>query len=214
MMATHTTLAHRLFIDLFSGSYTIIIMSTTSKAKQIAFSPSTNKAIAKLQNEIFGTLPQLNVKTGYQKMKRMHRGHYIARYYPDPIEKSARLVSFCTSSSQLGHAQVLCVVCVRERAPFLLTPCVCFCFQATPGYLSAQEERRQEKLETLRRRGKGPPKKGSGKRQQKKQQQDSCHVSSVLQKSSINFSTQRNHRDSIVLLPSSQVILLCGLRIV
>lgn len=66
---------------------------STSKAKQIAFSPSTNKAIAKLQNEIFGTLPQLNVKTGYQKMKRMHRGHYIARYYPDPIEKSARLVS-------------------------------------------------------------------------------------------------------------------------
>eukprot|EP00979_Chaetoceros_neogracilis_P013534 scaffold3891_cov290-Chaetoceros_neogracile.AAC.4 len=33
-----------------------------------------------------------------------------------------------------------------------------------PGYLTAQEERRQLKLDTLRRRGKGPPKKGSGKR--------------------------------------------------
>lgn len=105
-------------------------MSAASKVKQVAFSPATKTGIAKLQNEIFGTLPQLNVKTGYQKMKRMHRGHYIARYYPDPIEKSARL--------------------------------------ATPGYLSAREERRLEKLETLRRRGKGPPKKGSGKRAQKK----------------------------------------------
>mmetsp|Transcript_12012 Transcript_12012/g.19930 ORF Transcript_12012/g.19930 Transcript_12012/m.19930 type:complete len:105 (+) Transcript_12012:80-394(+) len=103
---------------------------SSSKAKQVILSPAAKSSIQKLQNEVFGTLPQLNIKTGYQQMKRMHRGTYIARYYPEPIEKSARL--------------------------------------GTPGYLSAQEERRQEKLEILRRRGKGPPKKGSGKRQQKK----------------------------------------------
>mmetsp|Transcript_9131 Transcript_9131/g.13818 ORF Transcript_9131/g.13818 Transcript_9131/m.13818 type:complete len:91 (-) Transcript_9131:288-560(-) len=36
--------------------------------------------------------------------------------------------------------------------------------QTTPGYLTAQEDRRLLKLDVLRRRGKGPPKKGSGKR--------------------------------------------------
>lgn len=36
--------------------------------------------------------------------------------------------------------------------------------KVSPGYVTAQEERRLLKLDTLRRRGKGPPKKGSGKR--------------------------------------------------
>ncbi|KAJ8605160.1 hypothetical protein CTAYLR_000347 [Chrysophaeum taylorii] len=36
------------------------------------------------------------------------------------------------------------------------------------GWLSDKQERRVEKLETLRRRGKGPPKKGQGKRAKKK----------------------------------------------
>ena len=65
----------------------------SSAAKQLILSPAVKVSIQKLQNEIFGTLPQLNVKTGYQAMKRMHRGAYIARYYPEPIEKAARLVS-------------------------------------------------------------------------------------------------------------------------
>ena len=33
-----------------------------------------------------------------------------------------------------------------------------------PEYTSEIQQRRLDKLETLRRRGKGPPKKGSGKR--------------------------------------------------
>mmetsp|Transcript_22995 Transcript_22995/g.27215 ORF Transcript_22995/g.27215 Transcript_22995/m.27215 type:complete len:92 (-) Transcript_22995:194-469(-) len=36
-----------------------------------------------------------------------------------------------------------------------------------PGYKTAQEERRLQKLDILRRRGKGPPKKGSGKKKKR-----------------------------------------------
>ena len=37
-----------------------------------------------------------------------------------------------------------------------------------PGFLTEQEERRQDALVRLRRRGKAPPKKGQGKRASKK----------------------------------------------
>ena len=37
-----------------------------------------------------------------------------------------------------------------------------------PGFLTDQEERRQDALIRLRRRGKAPPKKGQGKRASKK----------------------------------------------
>mmetsp|Transcript_1151 Transcript_1151/g.1766 ORF Transcript_1151/g.1766 Transcript_1151/m.1766 type:complete len:104 (+) Transcript_1151:200-511(+) len=102
----------------------------SSKAKQVMFSKATEAGIRKLKYDIFGTLPQLNAKTGFKALKKMHKGVYASRYYAEPIEKSARL--------------------------------------ATPGYKSAQELRRVEKLEQLRRRGKGPPKKGSGKRAKNK----------------------------------------------
>ena len=41
---------------------------------------------------------------------------------------------------------------------------VMFHFKGMPEYTSEIQQRRLDKLETLRRRGKGPPKKGSGKR--------------------------------------------------
>ena len=43
--------------------------------------------------EIFNHLPQLNIRTGNQKLKKPLTGAYLARYYPEPIEKAARKVS-------------------------------------------------------------------------------------------------------------------------
>jgi hypothetical protein len=77
---------------------------SASKAKDVILSPATRVSIQTLQKEVFGQLPQLNIKTGYQKMKRMHRGSYIARYYGEPIEKAARLVSWIFVSRRLVSA--------------------------------------------------------------------------------------------------------------
>jgi len=65
----------------------------SSKAKQVMFSKATEAGIRKLKYDIFGTLPQLNAKTGFKALKKMHKGVYASRYYAEPIEKSARLVS-------------------------------------------------------------------------------------------------------------------------
>lgn len=67
--------------------------SMSAKAKQTVLSKAAEVGIRKLQYDVFGTLPQLNVKTGFKAMKKMHKGVFAARYYPEPIEKSARLVS-------------------------------------------------------------------------------------------------------------------------
>jgi hypothetical protein len=65
----------------------------SSSATKLLLTPAAKASIQKLQFEIFGSLPQLNLKTGYQSMKRMHRGAYIARYYPERLEKFAKMVS-------------------------------------------------------------------------------------------------------------------------
>mmetsp|Transcript_18269 Transcript_18269/g.21085 ORF Transcript_18269/g.21085 Transcript_18269/m.21085 type:complete len:107 (+) Transcript_18269:127-447(+) len=63
----------------------------SSKAQNIVFSPAVKAGIAKMKYDIFGTLPQLNQKSGFKHLKKMHKGPYVARYYPEPIAKSARL---------------------------------------------------------------------------------------------------------------------------
>lgn len=65
----------------------------SSSATKLLLSPAAKIGIQKLQHEIFGQLPQLNVKTGYKTMKRMHRGAYIARYYPASMDRFAKMVS-------------------------------------------------------------------------------------------------------------------------
>lgn len=49
--------------------------------------------IAAVAHEIFGTLPNRNVRTGLQYLKKSLTGAYEKRYYMDPIEPAARLVS-------------------------------------------------------------------------------------------------------------------------
>mmetsp|Transcript_24523 Transcript_24523/g.23579 ORF Transcript_24523/g.23579 Transcript_24523/m.23579 type:complete len:92 (-) Transcript_24523:308-583(-) len=90
---------------------------------------ASRQAIAAVQRQIFGTLPNKNVRTGNQVLKKRFTGPMLERYYLEPIEPSARFTM--------------------------------------PEYTSEIQQRRLDKLETLRRRGKGPPKKGSGKRSKK-----------------------------------------------
>lgn len=54
---------------------------------------ASKQAIAKVTQQIFGSAPQLNMRTGNKVLKKPLVGPYIARYYPEPIEKAARIVS-------------------------------------------------------------------------------------------------------------------------
>lgn len=58
-------------------------MSMSSRASKIA-------AVAR---DIFGTLPNRNVRTGLQFLKKPLTGAYEARYYPESIDSFARRVS-------------------------------------------------------------------------------------------------------------------------
>ena len=50
--------------------------------------------IAAVARDIFGTLPNRNVRTGMQFLKKPLTGAYEARYYMEPIEPIARKVSY------------------------------------------------------------------------------------------------------------------------
>lgn len=54
--------------------------------------PHLKLGIQKAQQEIFGYLPQLNIRTGHQQAKKALTGVYLNRYYLDTIDKSARKV--------------------------------------------------------------------------------------------------------------------------
>lgn len=46
------------------------------------------------RQEIFGHVPQLNVRSGSRAAKKQFTGNYLAKYYPESINKYARMVSF------------------------------------------------------------------------------------------------------------------------
>jgi len=55
---------------------------------------ASKQAIQKVTQQIFGTAPQLNKRTGNKLLKKPLIGAYLQRYYPESIEKSARKVSY------------------------------------------------------------------------------------------------------------------------
>jgi hypothetical protein len=57
--------------------------------------------------------------------------------------------------------------CIYSWYSFFLFSYFDYDLQATPGYQTEEQERRQFKLIQLRRRGKGPPKKGADKKRKK-----------------------------------------------
>jgi hypothetical protein len=54
---------------------------------------ASREAIARLTRQIFGTLPNKNISTGHQLLKKRHTAILDARYYLDSIESAARMVS-------------------------------------------------------------------------------------------------------------------------
>mmetsp|Transcript_10536 Transcript_10536/g.13352 ORF Transcript_10536/g.13352 Transcript_10536/m.13352 type:complete len:92 (-) Transcript_10536:396-671(-) len=54
---------------------------------------ASKQAIGKLTREIFGQLPNTNIRTGNQVLKQRLTGAIKARYYPESIDPIARLVT-------------------------------------------------------------------------------------------------------------------------
>mmetsp|Transcript_475 Transcript_475/g.763 ORF Transcript_475/g.763 Transcript_475/m.763 type:complete len:93 (-) Transcript_475:270-548(-) len=50
---------------------------------------ASKEAIAKITREIFGSLPNKNIRTGHQILKKRHIGKLEARYYMDEINIDA-----------------------------------------------------------------------------------------------------------------------------
>ena len=53
---------------------------------------ASREAISKMTRDVFGQLPNLNTRSGYQHLKKRLIGAISARYYPDPIDKYAKMV--------------------------------------------------------------------------------------------------------------------------
>ena len=53
---------------------------------------ASKEAIAKLTRQIFGTLPNKNIRTGHQILKKRQTAVLDARYYPEKIDSAARKV--------------------------------------------------------------------------------------------------------------------------
>jgi hypothetical protein len=55
---------------------------------------ASREAISKLTREIFGQLPNRQIRTGHQNLKKRLTGILDARYYPESIDSIARMVRF------------------------------------------------------------------------------------------------------------------------
>lgn len=53
---------------------------------------ASKDAISRVAKQIFGALPNKNVKTGNKALRQTLVGTYIAGYYPETIDKAAKLV--------------------------------------------------------------------------------------------------------------------------
>jgi hypothetical protein len=67
-------------------------MSSTAVQKLVRNSASFKRGAEVVRQEVFGHVPQLNVGSGGKTAKKQFTGPYLARYYPDSINKYARMV--------------------------------------------------------------------------------------------------------------------------
>jgi hypothetical protein len=68
-------------------------MASSSAIKKLVQNSAILKRGAEAaRQEIFGHLPQLNIQSGHSKAKVSFTGPYLARYYPESINKYARKV--------------------------------------------------------------------------------------------------------------------------
>ena len=66
----------------------------SAKAIQALFrkSPSLKRGAETVRQEVFGHVPQMNLGSGGKTAKKQFTGSYLARYYPESINKYARMV--------------------------------------------------------------------------------------------------------------------------
>jgi hypothetical protein len=75
---------------IISSSFAITLLTMASKKVSSAVS---QLAIQEIRREIFGHAPVLNIRSGFQELKKPHTGPYLARYYFDnDIDSAARKV--------------------------------------------------------------------------------------------------------------------------
>ena len=75
---------------------------------------ASKQAIYKLQREIFGQLPNKNVKTGHKILKKQFTGILEGRYYLDPIDSVARKVN----TTVIVHRSIAYDVCGADVPSF------------------------------------------------------------------------------------------------
>lgn len=54
---------------------------------------ASKEAVSKLTREIFGQLPNRNIRTGHQALKKRLTGFLENRYYPESITPIARMMT-------------------------------------------------------------------------------------------------------------------------
>ncbi len=67
---------------------------------------ATREAISKLTREIFGQLPNRQIRTGHQNLKKRLTGVLDARYYPESIDSIARMVCSCCYFCEIVYINI------------------------------------------------------------------------------------------------------------
>lgn len=68
-------------------------MASNAVKKLVQNNPAFKRGAEIARQEIFGHVPQLNLRSGSKIAKKQFTGNYLAKYYPDSINKYARMVS-------------------------------------------------------------------------------------------------------------------------
>lgn len=68
-------------------------MASNAVKKLVQNNPAFKRGAEIARQEIFGHVPQLNVRSGSKIGKKQFTGTYLAKYYPESINKYARMVS-------------------------------------------------------------------------------------------------------------------------
>ncbi|CAJ1953716.1 unnamed protein product [Cylindrotheca closterium] len=67
-------------------------MASSAVKKLVQNNPAFKRGAEIARQEIFGHVPQLNVRSGSKIAKKQFTGTYLAKYYPESINKYARMV--------------------------------------------------------------------------------------------------------------------------
>ena len=128
------------------------------RAKLFRRFPQLPEKIEQIRHEVFDHY-MFPAEKGYKSHATQLKHIYINQFNPPNIMKFGRKVRTVLPKKQQN--------CSFQNLPhnmltiWYLIPFVFYYFQAAPGLLTEQEQRRKEKNAILKRRGAGKPKKGA-----------------------------------------------------